>query len=83
MTEVQKESVTQRVIKVVSEQVGVPEATINAETHFINDLGADSLDLVEVIMALEDEFMVEIPDREAEVCKTVQDFINVVEKYVR
>ena len=60
------ESIEQRVKKIVAEQLGVNEAEIKNESSFLDDLGADSLDMVELVMALEDEFETEIPDEEAE-----------------
>lgn len=69
----------QRVKKIVAEQLGVNESEIKNESSFVNDLGADSLDTVELVMALEEEFGVEIPDEEAEKITTVQlalDYIN-------
>jgi acyl carrier protein len=65
--------------KIVAEQLGVDEAEVKPEASFANDLGADSLDTVELVMALEEKFGVEIPDEEAEKIVTVQnalDFIN-------
>jgi acyl carrier protein len=65
--------------KIVAEQLGVDEAEVKPEASFANDLGADSLDTVELVMALEEKFGVEIPDEEAEKIITVQnalDFIN-------
>lgn len=56
----------QRIIKITAEQLGVPEADVKADTKFVTDLGADSLDSIELVMALEDEFAVEVPDDEAE-----------------
>jgi acyl carrier protein len=73
------ESIEQRVKKIVAEQLGVNEAEIKHESSFLDDLGADSLDMVELVMALEDEFETEIPDEEAEKITTVQqavDYIN-------
>ena len=66
------ENVEQRVKKIVAEQLGVNEAEIKNESSFVNDLGADSLDTVELVMALEEEFETESPDEEAEKITTVQ-----------
>ena len=66
--------------QVIAEQLGVDEPDIKSESHFIDDLGADSLDTVELVMALEEEFGIEIPDEEAEKILTVQDAINYVEE---
>lgn len=66
------ENIDQRVKKIVAEQLGVNEADIKLESAFVEDLGADSLDTVELVMALEDEFECEIPDEEAEKITTVQ-----------
>lgn len=66
------DNIEQRVKKIVAEQLGVAEAEIKNESSFVNDLGADSLDIVELVMALEDEFGIEIPDEEAEKIATVQ-----------
>lgn len=68
----------QRVKKVVAEQLGVSEAEIKNESSFVGDLGADSLDTVELVMALEEEFECEIPDEEAEKITTVQHAIDYV-----
>ena len=72
-------SVEDRVKKIVAEQLGVSEDEIKASSSFVDDLGADSLDTVELVMALEEEFETEIPDEEAEKITTVQlaiDYIN-------
>ena len=64
--------IVSRVKKIVAEQLGVPEADVKNESAFVADLGADSLDTVELVMALEDEFGMEIPDEAAEKITTVQ-----------
>jgi acyl carrier protein len=73
-------SVLDRVKKVVVEQLSVEEAEVKPESSFTQDLGADSLDTVELVMAFEDEFDMEIPDEEAEKIQTVQDAVNFIEK---
>lgn len=72
------ENIEQRVKKVVAEQLGVNDAEVKHESSFVNDLGADSLDTVELVMALEEEFECEIPDEEAEKITTVQQAIDYV-----
>ena len=72
------ENIEQRVKKIVAEQLGVNEVDIKNESSFVNDLGADSLDTVELVMALEDEFGTEIPDEQAEKITTVQQAIDFV-----
>jgi acyl carrier protein len=71
-------SVEERVKKIVAEQLGANEADVKAESSFVDDLGADSLDTVELVMALEEEFECEIPDEEAEKITTVQQAIDYV-----
>jgi acyl carrier protein len=67
-----------KVKSIIADQLGVGEDEIKPESSFIEDLGADSLDIVELVMAMEEEFEVEIPDEEAENIKTVGDAINYV-----
>lgn len=72
-------TIEERVKKIVAEQLGVKEEEVKNEASFVEDLGADSLDTVELVMALEEEFETEIPDEEAEKITTVQlaiDYIN-------
>ena len=75
------ENIEQRVKKIVAEQLGVNEADVKSESSFVNDLGADSLDTVELVMALEEEFETEIPDEEAEKITTVQLAIDYAQKH--
>ncbi|MBL0011551.1 acyl carrier protein [Nitrosomonas sp.] len=72
------ENIEQRIRKIVAEQLGVNEAEVKNESSFVNDLGADSLDTVELVMALEEEFECEIPDEQAEKINTVQEAIDYV-----
>jgi acyl carrier protein len=71
-------TIEQKVKNIIADQLGVGEDEIKATSSFIEDLGADSLDIVELVMAMEEEFEVEIPDEEAENIKTVQDAVNYV-----
>ena len=72
------EDIQQKITKVIVEKLGVSEDQVKPEAAFIDDLGADSLDQVELVMALEDEFDIEIPDEEAEKLKKVSDVISYV-----
>ena len=72
------ENIEQRVKKIVAEQLGVNEADVKNDSSFVNDLGADSLDTVELVMALEEEFETEIPDEEAEKITTVQQAVDYI-----
>jgi acyl carrier protein len=76
-------TIEQRVIKVVAEQLGVAEADVKATSNFIDDLGADSLDAVELVMALEDEFEIEIDDDAAEKLTSVQLAVDYLSKHVK
>ena len=75
------ENVEQRVKMFVAKQLGVNEADVKNESSFVNDLGADSLDMVELVMALEEEFDTEIPDEEAQKITTVQQAIDYVKSH--
>ncbi|MCL1860707.1 MAG: acyl carrier protein [Proteobacteria bacterium] len=75
--------IEQRVRKIVAEQLGVGETEIKNESSFVDDLGADSLDTVELVMALEEEFECEIPDEEAEKITTVQQAIDYVNAHLK
>lgn len=75
-------SVEERVIDIVTEQLGVDKAQVKPETHFVNDLGADSLDTVELVMELEEEFDINIPDDAAEKIQTVGQAIAHIQEAV-
>ena len=72
----------ERVVKVISEQLGIKESEITMDSAFVNDLGADSLDIVEMIMGLEAEFDMEFPDEEAENIVTVGDAVNYIRERI-
>ena len=72
-------SIEESVKKIIVEQLGVKEEDVKPEASFVEDLGADSLDTVELVMALEEEFDIEIPDEEAEKITTVQSAIDYVQ----
>jgi acyl carrier protein len=76
-------SVEEKVKQIIVEQLGVDEAEVTANASFVDDLGADSLDRVELIMAFEEAFDIEIPDEEAEKIKTVQDATVYVDKHAK
>ena len=75
-------NIEERVKKIVCEQLGVKEEEVTTESSFVNDLGADSLDTVELVMALDEEFETEIPDEEAEKITTVQQAIAYIEAHL-
>ena len=77
------ENIEQRVKKIVAEQLGVNEADIKNESNFVDDLGADSLDTVELVMALEEEFECEIPDEDEEKITTVQQAVDYVNANIK
>jgi acyl carrier protein len=74
--------IEERVIEIVCEQMGASRDKITGETSFIQDLGADSLDTVELVMEFEDEFDLNIPDEDAEKIQTVGDAVNYIKEHV-
>ena len=76
-------SVQERVIDIVAEQLGVSKDQITRETSFVNDLGADSLDTVELIMEFEKEFNISIPDEQAETITTVGQAVSYLEEHAK
>lgn len=71
----------EKVKAIISEQLGVDEADVTMESSFIEDLGADSLDIVELVMALEEEFDIVIPDEDAEKIRTVGEAVNYIKEH--
>ncbi len=80
MVAVSQEEIKEKVVKIVSEQMGVDKSEITMETSFVNDLNADSLDTVELVMEFEDEFELSIPDEEAEKIQTVGAAVDYILK---
>ncbi|WMY97707.1 MAG: acyl carrier protein [Arsenophonus sp.] len=76
-------TIEERVKKITSEQLGVAKEEVGNNASFVEDLGADSLDTVELVMALEEEFNIEIPDEEAEKITTVQSAIDYINKNIK
>ncbi len=74
-------AVEEKVKQIIVEQLGVDEAEVTSNASFIDDLGADSLDTVELVMAFEEAFDIEIPDEDAEKIRTVQDAVTYIEKH--
>jgi acyl carrier protein len=76
-------SIDDKVKHIIVEQLGVDEDEVKAEAHFVDDLGADSLDVVELVMALEEEFGLEISDEDAEKLSTVQQAIDYIDSHAK
>lgn len=76
-------TVDQRVKGIVAEQLGVKEEQVTNDASFVDDLGADSLDTVELVMALEEEFEIEIPDEDAEKITTVQQAVDYINEHAK
>jgi acyl carrier protein len=81
--EVDVQAIENKIIDIISEQMGVDKADVSKETSFINDLNADSLDTVELVMEFEDEFDISIPDEEAEKIQTVGSAVDYVVKVAK
>jgi len=77
------ENIEQAVKKIIAEQLGVNEAEIKNESSFVDDLGADSLDTVELVMAFEEEFGIEIPDEDAEKITRVKEAVEYIEAHAK
>jgi acyl carrier protein len=78
-----KKESTDKVKQIISEQLGVDESEVTPSASFVDDLGADSLDQVELVMALEEAFDLEIPDEDAEKIRTVKDAVDYIEKHAK
>ena len=76
-------SVDERVKQIIVEQLGVDEAEVTPNASFVDDLGADSLDTVELVMAFEEAFEIEIPDEDAEKIRTVKDAVDYIGKHAK
>ena len=76
-------AVVEKVRQIIGEQLGVDEGEVTPSASFVDDLGADSLDQVELVMALEEAFSVEIPDEDSEKIRTVQDAIDYIDKHAK
>ena len=79
----EKKEIVEKVKQIISEQFGVDEDEVTPSATFVDDLGADSLDQVELVMALEEPFGLEIPDEDAEKIRTVQDAIDYIDKHAK
>ncbi len=80
---VSSEEIFEKIKEIIVEQLGVTESSVTMEASFIDDLGADSLDIVELIMALEEEFDLEIPDTDAEKIVSVSDVVDYIKENVQ
>ena len=78
-----KANVAEKIKQIVTEQLGVDEAEVTPTASFVDDLGADSLDTVELVMAFEEAFDIEIPDEEAEKIRTVKDAVDYIGKHAK
>jgi len=76
-------SIEERVKQIIVEQLGVDEAEVTPSASFVDDLGADSLDTVELVMAFEEAFEIEIPDEDAEKIRTVQDAVTYIDEHAK
>ncbi|MEZ4741494.1 MAG: acyl carrier protein [Bdellovibrionota bacterium] len=74
------ESIEEKVKSIIVSQLGVEESSVTSKAKFIEDLGADSLDMVELVMAMEEAFSIDIPDEEAENIRTVEDAVSFIKK---
>jgi acyl carrier protein len=72
-----------KIKQIIADQLGIPEEEITPQASFVEDLGADSLDIVELIMAMEEEFEIEISDEDAEKLLTVQDTLDYIKKHAQ
>ena len=75
-------NIEERVVQIIIDQLGVEKEQVTSEASFLEDLGADSLDTVELVMAFEEEFDIKIPDEEAEKIKTVKDAVNYIQAHI-
>jgi acyl carrier protein len=76
-------AVDEKVKQIIVEQLGVDEGEVTSKASFVDDLGADSLDTVELVMAFEEAFDIEIPDEDAEKIRTVQDAVSYIEQHAK
>ncbi len=76
-------NIDEKMVEIIAKQLSVPKEKIVPEASFVDDLGADSLDLVELVMAMEEEYGIEIADEDAEKMQTVQDAINYIKEHAK